>query len=153
VIVNFHWGDQFVSAPSAFQVQLAQQLTKDRDITAIVGQHVHVVQPIERVNGKLVVFGEGQILSNESSACCPVQTEDGMLVFLHITVIGKRSTLTGVSYLPTWNRHPDYTVLPIGDALQHHQAPASVLIASYHRTTATVGRIPHVLGPIPGRLP
>ena len=153
VIVNFHWGNQFISAPSAFQLQLAQALTRDRDITAIVGQHVHVVQPIERVNGKLVVYGEGQILSNESAACCPIQTEDGMLVFLHITVTGKRSALTGVTYLPTWDRHPDYTVLPIGEALRKHQAPASTLIASYDRTTATVGRIPHLLGPIPGRLP
>jgi hypothetical protein len=153
VIVNFHWGNQFISAPSAFQLQFAQRLTMDRDITAIVGQHVHVVQPIERVNGKLVVFGEGQILSNESAACCPIQTEDGMLVFLHITVIRNHSALTGITYLPTWDRHPDYTVLPIGEALKDHQAPASTLIASYNRTTATVGRIPHLLGPIPGRLP
>jgi poly-gamma-glutamate synthesis protein (capsule biosynthesis protein) len=153
VIVNFHWGDEFVSTPSAFQMQLAQTLTKDPDITAIVGQHVHVVQPIERVNGKLVVFGEGQILSNEDSACCPEQTEDGMLVFLHIVVTGKHATLKGITYLPTWDRHPDYTVLPIGEALQDHQAPASTLIASYNRTTGTVGRIPGMLGPIPGRLP
>ena len=152
VIVNFHWGDEFVTQPSAFQLGLARRLTADRDITAVVGQHVHIVQPIERVNGKLVVFGEGQILSNQSSACCPVQSEDGMLVFLHITVRGNQSNLTGISYMPTWNRHPDYTVLPIGDALKRHQESASVLQASYHRTTATAGRIPHLLGPIPGRL-
>ena len=40
----------------------------------------------------------------------------------------------------------------IGDALKRHEESASVLQASYHRTTATVGRIPHLLGPIPGRL-
>jgi poly-gamma-glutamate capsule biosynthesis protein CapA/YwtB (metallophosphatase superfamily) len=153
VIVNFHWGDEFVTQPSTFQRDVAGALTRDPDITAIVGQHVHIVQPIERVHGKLVVFGEGQILSNQSAACCPVQSEDGMLVFLHIRVRGNRSTLTGISYMPTWNRHPDYTVLPIGDALKRHEAPADVLRASYHRTTATAGRIPHLLGPIPGRLP
>jgi poly-gamma-glutamate capsule biosynthesis protein CapA/YwtB (metallophosphatase superfamily) len=153
VIVNFHWGDEFVTQPSAFQLDLARRLTADSDITAIVGQHVHIVQPIERLGGKLVVFGEGQILSNQSSACCPVQSEDGMLVFLHITVRGNRSSLAGISYIPTWNRHPDYTVLPIGDALKRHEESAGVLQASYHRTTATVGRIPHLLGPIPGRLP
>ena len=89
VIVNFHWGDEFVSQPSAFQLSTASALASDPDITAIVGQHVHVVQPIARVHGKLVVFGEGQLLSNESAACCPVQTEDGMLVFLHIVVNGR----------------------------------------------------------------
>jgi Bacterial capsule synthesis protein PGA_cap len=152
VIVNFHWGNEFQPSPSAFQLDTARALTADPDITAIVGQHVHVVQPITRVNGKLVVFGEGQLLSNESAVCCPVQTEDGMLVFLHITVDLKRSRLASIGYLPTWDRHPDYTVLPIGDALRRHEAPAGVLRASYDRTTSVVGRIPNLLGPLPGRL-
>ena len=86
MIVNFHWGDEDVSQPSAFQLSMASALASDRDVTAIVGQHVHVVQPILRVHGKLVVFGEGQLLSNQTAACCPIQSEDGMLVFLHIVV-------------------------------------------------------------------
>jgi poly-gamma-glutamate capsule biosynthesis protein CapA/YwtB (metallophosphatase superfamily) len=153
VIVNFHWGTEYQASPSRFQLATARALTADPDITAIVGQHVHVVQPIRRVNGKLVVFGEGQILSNQSAACCSVQTEDGMLVFLHITVNRKRAKLASVGYLPTWDRHPDYTVLPIGEALKRHQAPSALLRASYKRTTSVVGRIPHLLGPLPGRLP
>src|ERR1700722_9273165 len=114
VIVNFHWGTEYQAAPSAFQLATARALTTDPDITAIVGQHAHVVQPIRRVNGKLVVFGEGQLLSNQSAACCPVQTQDGMLVFLHIAVDGQQSKLVSIGYMPTWDRHPDYTVLPIG---------------------------------------
>jgi poly-gamma-glutamate capsule biosynthesis protein CapA/YwtB (metallophosphatase superfamily) len=152
VIVNLHWGLEFQSQPSQFQLKLASALAGDPDITAIVGQHVHVVQPIVRVHGKLVVYGEGQLLSNESTACCPIQTEDGMLVFLHIVVAAKRSKVASISYMPTWDRHPDYTVLPIGIALARHQAPASVLRASYQRTTTVVGRIPHRLTPIPARL-
>lgn len=153
VIVNFHWGTQFQSGPDSFQFGLARALAGDPDITAIVGQHVHVVQPIMRVHGKLVVFGEGQILSNEDAACCPIQTEDGMLVFLHVVVRGTRSYVKSISYLPTWDRHPDYTVLPIGEALARHQAPAGTLRASYGRTVSVVGRIRGVLGPIPARLP
>jgi poly-gamma-glutamate capsule biosynthesis protein CapA/YwtB (metallophosphatase superfamily) len=152
VIVNLHWGTEFQAALTRFQLDTARALTADPDITAIVGQHVHVVQPITRVNRKLVVFGEGQLLSNQSAACCPVQTEDGMLVFLHITVDRKRSKLVSIGYMPTWDRHPDYTVLPIGDALKRHEAPAGVLRASYDRTTSVVGRIPNLLGPLPGRL-
>ena len=153
VIVNFHWGTEFEAAPSVFQLGMARALTKDPDITAIVGQHAHVVQPIRRVNGKLVVFGEGQILSNQSAACCAVQTEDGMLVFLHITVDRKTSKVVSIGYMPTWDRHPDYTVLPIGDALKRHEAPSAVLRASYDRTTSVVGRIPEVLEPLPDHLP
>jgi poly-gamma-glutamate capsule biosynthesis protein CapA/YwtB (metallophosphatase superfamily) len=153
VIVNFHWGQEFQSQPSAFQLDTARALTSDPDITAIVGQHVHIVQPIVRVNGKLVVYGEGQLLSNQSAACCPVQTEDGMLVFLHILVSGRGSKVTSISYLPTWDRHPDYTVLPIGQALLRHEAPAGELRASYRRTTSVVGQRPRLLTPIPARLP
>jgi poly-gamma-glutamate capsule biosynthesis protein CapA/YwtB (metallophosphatase superfamily) len=152
VIVNLHWGREFQASPTVFQLDTARALTADPDITAVVGQHVHVVQPITRVNGKLVVFGEGQLLSNQSAACCPVQTEDGMLVFLHITVDRNRSKLVSIGYMPTWDRRPDYTVLPIGNALKRHEAPAGVLRASYDRTTSVVGRIPNLLGPLPGRL-
>jgi poly-gamma-glutamate capsule biosynthesis protein CapA/YwtB (metallophosphatase superfamily) len=152
VIVNFHWGQEFESQPSAFQLGTAEALAGDPDITAIVGQHAHVVQPISRVHGKLVVYGEGQLLSNQSAACCPVQTQDGMLVFLHIAVDGPRSDVTSIGYMPTWDRRPDYTVLPIGVALRRHQAPAGILRASYRRTTFTVGRIRHVLEPIPAGL-
>ena len=152
VIVNFHWGDEYVSEPSAFQRSVADALTRDPDITAIVGQHVHVVQPIQRLNGKLVVFGEGQLLSNQSSACCPVNTEDGMMVFLHLVVRGRRAHVASIAYVPTWDRRPDYTVIPIGIGLAGHQAPADVLRASYDRTTSTVGRISQVVFPMPAHI-
>jgi len=152
VIVNFHWGTEYQSQPDSFQLSVAHQLAADPDITAIVGQHVHVVQPITPVDGKLVVYGEGQLLSDQSTACCPIQTEEGMLVFLHIRVRGRRSRLVSVGYMPTLIRHPDYTVLPIGDAFRRHEAPAGELRASYDRTTAVAGRIPRLLGPLPGRL-
>lgn len=153
VIVNFHWGQEFHSSPSPFQLSTAQALTQDPDITAIVGQHVHVVQPITRLHGKLVVFGEGNLLSNETAACCPPSTEDGMLVFLHFAVGGRGSKLEQITYMPTWIRHPDYKVLPVGDALRRHQAPPGVLRASYGRTTSVVGRRRGVLEPVPARLP
>jgi poly-gamma-glutamate capsule biosynthesis protein CapA/YwtB (metallophosphatase superfamily) len=152
VIVNFHWGDEYMSEPSAFQRSMADALTRDPDITAIVGQHVHVVQPIRRLNGKLVVFGEGQLLSNQSSACCPVNTEDGMMVFLHLLIRGRRAHVASITYVPTWDRRPDYTVIPIGIGLAGDEAPADVLRASYDRTTSTVGRIPHLVYPMPAHI-
>ena len=71
VIVNIHWGDQYVARPSSFQLALASRLTRSPDITAVVGQHVHIVQPIRTINGKLVVFGEGNLISNQTSRVLP----------------------------------------------------------------------------------
>ena len=50
-------------------------------MTAVVGQHAHVVQPIRFVNGKPVVFGEGNLVSNQSGA-----SQDGMIALLDLAV-------------------------------------------------------------------
>ena len=94
VIVNIHWGDQYVARPSSFQLALASTLTRSPDITAVVGQHVHIVQPIRILNGKLVVFGEGNLISNQTSACCPAASQDGMIVLLTITVDSRGARVT-----------------------------------------------------------
>lgn len=152
VIVNLHWGDEYGTEPSAFQRQLAAVLTRSPAITAVVGQHVHVVQPIRRVNGRIVVFGEGNLLSNQTAACCPPASQDGLLAELHVVVDGSRSRLRSVRYVPVWVSHPDYAVLPIGDALRRHLADPSALRASYARTVQVAGRGRGV-SPLPARLP
>jgi poly-gamma-glutamate capsule biosynthesis protein CapA/YwtB (metallophosphatase superfamily) len=68
VIVNLHWGTEYQSAPDAFQLALARRLTASKAITAVLGQHVHVVQPIRWMHHKPVVFGEGNLLSNQTAA-------------------------------------------------------------------------------------
>jgi poly-gamma-glutamate synthesis protein (capsule biosynthesis protein) len=130
VIVNLHWGTEFVHAPDAFQTTLAKRLARSRTITAVVGQHAHVVQPIRRVGRLWVVFGEGNLLSNQTAACCPAASQDGMLVRLHVRVGPRRERIDRITYTPTWVRHPDFAVL------HAHRAQR----ASYHRTVAAVGR-------------
>jgi Bacterial capsule synthesis protein PGA_cap len=152
VIVNIHWGDEDVAQPSRFQLALAGRLTRSPDITAIVGQHVHIVQPIRIINGKLVVFGEGNLISNQTSACCPAASQDGMIVLLTITVDSRGARVTVVRYVPVWVRHPDYVVLPAGTAWRTDRVDAAALRSSYERTVAVAGRGPRIQ-PIPARLP
>jgi poly-gamma-glutamate synthesis protein (capsule biosynthesis protein) len=129
VIVNLHWGTEYRHAPDAFQRSLARRLARSRAITAVVGQHVHVVQPIRRVGRLWVVFGEGNLLSSQNAACCTAASQDGMLVRLHLRV-GRHVRVERITYTPTWVRHPDYTVV--------HAAGAQR--ASWRRTVAVVGR-------------
>jgi hypothetical protein len=112
VIVNIHWGTEFVAAVSAQQRALARRLTRSPAVDAIVGQHVHVVQPIRRVHGKPVVFGEGNLISNQTAACCPAASQDGLIALIDFVVRpGHRARARRVRYVPTWVRHPDYTVI------------------------------------------
>jgi poly-gamma-glutamate synthesis protein (capsule biosynthesis protein) len=130
VIVNLHWGTEYRHSPDAFQLALARRLARSRAITAVVGQHVHVVQPIRRIGRLWVVFGEGNLLSNQTAACCPAGTQDGMLVRLHLRVGPRRARVDRITYTPIWVRHPEYAVV--------HAARAQR--ASWDRTVATVGR-------------
>jgi len=101
-----HWGDEDVVQPSGFELRLAGKLARSPDITAIADQHVHVVQPIRIIHGKLVVFGEGNLISNQISACCPAASQDGMIVLLTISVDGRGARVRSIHYLPIWVRLP-----------------------------------------------
>ena len=134
VIVNIHWGTEFVSAVSPEQRALARRLTRSPAIDAIVGQHVHVVQPIRRVHGKPVVFGEGNLISNQTAGCCPAASQDGLIALIDFVVRPHhRARAKRVRYVPTWVRHPDYTVM--------RATPGS---HSWNRTVAAAGRRPDI---------
>jgi Bacterial capsule synthesis protein PGA_cap len=113
VIVNLHWGAEYVHAVTPDQAKLANTLTRSPAIDAIVGQHAHVVQPIRRVNGKPVVFGEGNLVSNQTAACCPAASQYGLIAVIDFFFPpGERPRARRIRYVPTWVRHPDYAVLP-----------------------------------------
>jgi poly-gamma-glutamate capsule biosynthesis protein CapA/YwtB (metallophosphatase superfamily) len=67
VIVSAHWGDENVSAPTDFQKKYAQ-LFADLGVDVVVGEHPHVIQPVNWVDGKdgnhtLVIYSLGNFLS------------------------------------------------------------------------------------------
>jgi poly-gamma-glutamate capsule biosynthesis protein CapA/YwtB (metallophosphatase superfamily) len=111
VIVNLHWGAEFSSRVTREQRVLAGALTRSKYVTAVVGQHVHVVQPIRWIHGKPVVFGEGNLISNQTAACCPAASQDGLIALLDLQAYKSGVRAVRVRYLPTYVRHPDFTVL------------------------------------------
>ena len=101
MIVNLHWGTEYSHADlAAPRRALAERLTRTPAITAIVGQHVHVVQPIRRVHGKPVVFGEGNLVSNQTAACCPAESQDGLIALIDFVARDGRVRAKRVRYVP-----------------------------------------------------
>ena len=157
VIINVHWGGQIVpeyqTEPSSGQTALAKKLLASKDVTALVGQGPHVIQPIETIGDKYVVYSEGNLLSNQGAeAGLPENTQDGYVALLKLVVDGHGEKVTGVGYVPTWVNHPDYTVLPVGLALEKGEGDAATLRASYERTVDVVGSGDGVK-PVPAKLP
>ena len=157
VIVNLHWGGtivpEFQAQPSSGQLDLVSKLIASRLITAIVGQGPHAVQPIQRINGKFVVFSEGNLISNQSpEAGLPASSQDGLIALLDCVAKGRQVEVRGVRYVPVFVSHPDYEVLPIGDALKGDQGDPTLLRGSYERTVSVIGRSKRI-EPVPRRLP
>jgi Bacterial capsule synthesis protein PGA_cap len=145
VLVNVHWGidmtPEYVGEPSAKQRAFADELARAPAITAVVGQGPHVVQAIDRRHGKYVVFSEGNLVSNQGSdAGLAAASQDGLIGLLDLVVDGDGARVRRVRYVPTWVQHPDYTVLPVGPALDDGEADPASLRASYERTVEVAGR-------------
>ena len=105
-------------------------------ITVVVGQGPHVVQPIERMNGKFVVFSEGNLVSNQAASTgLPTETQDGIIALLHFKAVGDDVTVRRVTYVPTWVHLGDYVVAPAKP-----NSGSSALRESYRRTVRVVGK-------------
>ena len=142
VVVSLHWGTEYQPEPDAFQRQTAADLLPWPDIDVIVGHHAHVVQPVERVEGTLVVWGLGNHLANQRE----VPKSDGLTAVL---VAAKQSNgryrVDQVLALPTWIEPGSFRVLPISSTLKDPNLPAGLraeLIASYDRTAAVLRTAP-----------
>lgn len=140
VIVNLHWGAEYQNSPTDRQRQVARQLTASPNIDAIIGQHAHVVQPIKWMNGKPIIYGEGNLVSDQSAACCAEGSIDGIIAELEFVVDGEQVEVESVKYVPIMVRRTDYAVIPIGVGLRRGLMDSGTLRASYDRTVAVIGR-------------
>jgi poly-gamma-glutamate synthesis protein (capsule biosynthesis protein) len=66
VLVSLHWGTEGEHLPDDNQDHLSQELLASPDIDLIFGHHAHSVQAMERINGKWVAYGLGNLLARHS---------------------------------------------------------------------------------------
>ncbi|MCY3850110.1 MAG: CapA family protein [Acidimicrobiaceae bacterium] len=141
VIVSLQWGNEYQSTPSAAQDRWLSEILPSDEVDLIVGHHVHVVQPVDRVGDEFVIFGLGNFLSNQSANCCPVATQDGMIALVALVegLDGEINTV-GVQYVPTWvDREAGYVIRNALDlSLRDGRDLTETLTASAARTAEVV---------------
>ena len=141
VVVLLHWGQEYQSTPTPLQRELARRLLAAPEIDLILGHHVHVVQPIERVGAKWVAFGMGNSLSNQTPSCCAAGAQDGVLVKVAVAEHAGRLRVRQVRYVATWVEHPSFRIRPVLTALAGRSLPPATrraLQASRDRTRQAV---------------
>ncbi|GAA1924022.1 CapA family protein [Streptomyces sodiiphilus] len=100
VVAAMHWGDEYRHEPNQDQLETAPRLLASPDIDLLLGHHAHVVQPVEHIGGKWVVYGLGNLMSAHRKPGQPQQ--EGLLVRFTVTENrdGGGFTTTGAEYLP-----------------------------------------------------
>jgi poly-gamma-glutamate capsule biosynthesis protein CapA/YwtB (metallophosphatase superfamily) len=89
VVVSMHWGNEYWTEPTEQQRELARDLLESDAVDLVVGTHVHVIQPCEKLNGKYVLYGLGNFLSNQSPDTTRGnlrrETQEGMIAHVTLT--------------------------------------------------------------------
>lgn len=63
IVIQCHWGDEFITIPSTEQVQIANELVQC-GANVIIGHHSHVYQGLWTINGTPVFFSLGNFVSD-----------------------------------------------------------------------------------------
>ena len=133
VVVSLHWGQEYSSTPTKEQTTLAEALLASPEIDLILGTHVHVVQPCQTLHNKLVFYGLGNSLSNQSSQVdsnLKPQTQDGMIATVTVSRDATGTVTDSSTYQPTsvdLNGHVIRLATKTGNP------------TTWNRTVATVG--------------
>ncbi len=83
VAVHMHAGDEYSSDVNAQQRSFAEAVTASPDVDLVFGQHAHVVQPVDKVNGTWVIYGLGNLIA--ASGPAKPRTYDGVMVEITFT--------------------------------------------------------------------
>lgn len=103
VVVSMHWGLEYQVKPTADQRRYARALLESGEVDLILGAHAHVVQTCEKVNGRYVVYGMGNFLSNQhQSSIMPTRSQDGVWVVASLTLDEAGELSSELAYQPTW---------------------------------------------------
>lgn len=81
VVVSFHWGDEYQIHHNAEQETLAHDAI-DAGADLVIGHHPHVVQEVEKYNGKYIAYSLGNFIFDQNFS---EDTHRGLMLKVHIT--------------------------------------------------------------------
>jgi poly-gamma-glutamate synthesis protein (capsule biosynthesis protein) len=93
VITMPHWGPEDSSTPNSYQLHYAE-MAVEAGSDVVVGNHTHVVQAIQKVNGIDVFYGLGNFIFDQT---WDLAHQQGVMLLLHF----EGTDYTGYELIPT----------------------------------------------------
>ncbi|EGT3616564.1 CapA family protein [Clostridium perfringens] len=133
IVFGMHWGVEYNSEPSKYQIQIAEALN-DYGVDLILGSNPHVIQPIKEIvredgHKTLVAYSLGNFISNQREETMgDRRTADGIILNLTLDKTRKGVEIEEWGYTPTWvykipkeNKKSDYYILPVEETLNSEE--------------------------------
>ncbi|MPZ60046.1 MAG: CapA family protein [Propionibacteriales bacterium] len=144
VLVGLHWGLEYQSEPTPEQRSIARRLLRSAAVDLLYGHHAHVAQPFERIGGKWVAYGLGNMVAQQETDVTGVY-EGVTARFTFRERRGGRFAVHKAEYIPTYITPydpgtPRMRLLRTTRALEtgHPDASARALSASLARVNEAV---------------
>ena len=129
IIALPHFGNEYQRTPSAEQKELVEFLLA-RGVDIILGNHPHVLQPIEMAPGeegdRLIAYSQGNFISNQRDR----YRDSGIILILTLekNLTWGEKELKSIAYTPTWvhkyqeEGKTQYRILPVQKAIRDYEA-------------------------------
>lgn len=82
IVANYHWGDMRSYIPNAQQKRMAHYAI-DNGVDLVIGHHPHVIQGMEKYNGKNIVYSLGNFCYGGSSN----PSDKDTIIYQHIITV------------------------------------------------------------------
>lgn len=106
VLAAYHWGEEYGTEPSAAQSEIAELVLDTAEVDLLFGHHAHVVQPMDVIDGRWVVYGLGNMLADQSTPAEGVR--DGITArFAFAERPDGTFAVTTAEYVPTYTTDDD----------------------------------------------
>ncbi|MCU1655726.1 MAG: poly-gamma-glutamate biosynthesis protein, partial [Pseudonocardiales bacterium] len=101
VVLSMHWGTEYDHLATQQQRDEAAALLASPDVDVILGDHAHVVQPMQKIHGKWVIYCMGNQISRHAD---PIDDsrEGVMPKFTFTETAPHKFTITHAEAIPTW---------------------------------------------------
>jgi poly-gamma-glutamate synthesis protein (capsule biosynthesis protein) len=101
VVLSMHWGTEYDHFATQEQKDQAAALLASPDVDVILGDHAHVVQPMQKIHGKWVSYCMGNQISRHAN---PIDdSREGVMPrFTFTEVAPHRFRVTTAEAIPTW---------------------------------------------------
>ena len=125
VVLSMHWGTEYQHEPDSDQQTWAQEVIAHPSIDVVFGHHAHVVQPVENINGKWVIYGMGNQIARHLE---PInENREGAMVRVRFTEQASGAwQVSAVEAIPTWvDLNPDIRLIDLPEAIADPATPES----------------------------